>query len=145
MMSLATGRHHSPVEACQRLHFGRPVRRSPQWSAVYDQQGVGRLSALLRPSTCDAQEQSGNHRGLHHDDAVECSENAIRVPSLFVKSPAELHRGERRWDYPSCRREGRLHLDSHRPPPFGWSCARTMRTLFRRGGAPASTAIRSGT
>jgi hypothetical protein len=22
----------SPVEACQRLHVGQPVRRSPQWS-----------------------------------------------------------------------------------------------------------------
>jgi hypothetical protein len=31
-MSSAASRHHSPVEACQRLHIGQPVRRSPQWS-----------------------------------------------------------------------------------------------------------------
>ena len=31
-MSSGARRHHSPVEACQRLHVGQPVRRSPQWS-----------------------------------------------------------------------------------------------------------------
>jgi hypothetical protein len=25
---------------------------------------------------------------------------------------------------------------AHRPPPFGWSCTRTMLTLLRRGGPP---------
>jgi hypothetical protein len=32
MMSSGASRHHSPVEVCQRLHVGQPVRRSPQWS-----------------------------------------------------------------------------------------------------------------
>jgi hypothetical protein len=31
-MSSGASRHHSPVETCQRLHRGQPVRRSPQWS-----------------------------------------------------------------------------------------------------------------
>src|SRR4029450_4635751 len=31
-MSSAASRHHSPVAACQRLHVGQPVSRSPQWS-----------------------------------------------------------------------------------------------------------------
>ena len=32
MMSSGARRHHSPVEACQLLHVGHPVNRSPQWS-----------------------------------------------------------------------------------------------------------------
>jgi hypothetical protein len=31
-MSSGASRHHSPVAACQRLHVGQPVSRSPQWS-----------------------------------------------------------------------------------------------------------------
>jgi len=31
-MSSGASRHHSPVAACQRLHAGQPVSRSPQWS-----------------------------------------------------------------------------------------------------------------
>jgi hypothetical protein len=31
-MSSGARRHHSPVAACQRLHLGQPVSRSPQWS-----------------------------------------------------------------------------------------------------------------
>jgi len=31
-MSSGAGRHLYPVPACQRLHLGQPVSRSPQWS-----------------------------------------------------------------------------------------------------------------
>ena len=32
LMSSGARRHHSPVAACQPLHVGHPVSRSPQWS-----------------------------------------------------------------------------------------------------------------
>jgi hypothetical protein len=33
-MSRGASRHHSPVEACQRLNLGQPLRRSPYWSML---------------------------------------------------------------------------------------------------------------
>src|SRR5262245_32675348 len=59
------------------------------------------------------------------------------------RKTTRLHRRERGWNYARCRRKGRLHLDSHRPSPFGRSRPGTMLALLPRGSAPASAAVRS--
>jgi hypothetical protein len=44
MVLSGASRHFSPVEVCQRLHAGQPVRRSPQWS-IFDQRLVTLFAA----------------------------------------------------------------------------------------------------